>query len=131
MKVNPVNNIPTSSSLPEAWIDWHKQLKSSFGKKQANALFIKAWSRRGSSAANTSDLRSYLSKNGINISKSAWDSVVDKGVDVTDFFGDAFTMGKYVSISLAVITLGGLALIIFNIGRKPAESIGTVIKYAK
>lgn len=125
MKVDPTSNIPTQSSRPEEWIEWHKGLKSNFGKKVANSLFTKAWVLRGTPQSNTGDLREYLSKNGIVISTSAWDKIVDKGSDVTDFFGDVFNIGKYAGIGLAVILVGGIGMLVFNIAKDPNKAVGS------
>ncbi len=57
--------------------------------------------------------------------------MVDAGSDVTDFFGDFFTVGKYLGIGMGVILVGGIAMLIFNIAKEPAKAVGTAIKYAK
>ncbi len=128
MKANPVSSIPSRNSKAEEWIEWHKQLKSNFGKKQANALFVKAWKLRGSNSITTNEMRTYLTKNGINLEKSTLDIVVDKGSDITDYFGDMFNVSKYMGIGLAVVLLGGTSILIFNIAKNPVGTIGAVAK---
>lgn len=130
MKADPTVDIPTVSSKADAWQQWHSELISNFGRKEANSLFLKAWSRRGNSSANTLTLRTYLKGYGINLDESAWDKVVDTGGSVIDFFGDTFKVGKYVGIGLAVIVVGGLGMIVFNIAKAPAQAVGTAVKYA-
>lgn len=122
-KVDVVNSIPTYSATVLDWIEWHKGLKSNFGKKMANSLFLKAWKIRGSSKLNTSELRTYLNTQGIKMDTNAWDKLVDFGGDISDSIGGAFQGGKIVSITLGVILLGGLGLLVFNIARKPNETI--------
>lgn len=124
MKADVTRSIPTFNAKAEQWIGFHKDLKSNFGKKVANSIWVKAWGIRGNSSANTSDLREYLENNGIKIDESAWDSVVDFGGDISDAFGDIFTVGKWVGIGLVVILVGGLGMLVFNIARKPAEFVG-------
>lgn len=131
MKTDITKSIPTVNSKSEAWIQWHKDLKSNFGKKTANSLFVKAWSIRGNPTANTSDLREYLEKQGIKIDKSAYDSLVDTGSGVTDFFGDIFHFSKVGGMVMGAIVIGGVGMIIYNLAKNPAKSIGTTIKYAK
>ena len=46
MKLDPSKNIPNSASSSEEWIQWHKNLKRWFSKKEANAYFIKFWNQR-------------------------------------------------------------------------------------
>ena len=124
IKAKVINSIPPFNSQAEQWIQFHKDLKSNFGKKVANSTWTKAWGIRGNEKANTGDLRDYLGDNNIKISTSAWDDVVDFGSDVTDLFGDAFQVAKWSGIGLAVILVGGIGMLVFNIARRPAESIG-------
>ena len=65
-----------------------------------------------------------MEKQGIKFDKSAWDSVVDAGADITDAFGTAFQVTKYVGIGLAVIVVGGLGMIVYNLAKNPAKSVG-------
>lgn len=123
-KADVVGTIPSYNGKFEEWIQWHKDLKSNFGKKVANSLWVKAWKIRGNSSANTNELRSYMEKQGIKFDKSAWDSVVDAGADITDAFGTAFQVTKYVGIGLAVIVVGGLGMIVYNLAKNPAKSVG-------
>jgi hypothetical protein len=122
-KVDVVNSIPTYNATVLDWIEWHKGLKSNFGKKMANSLFLKAWKIRGSSKLNTGELRSYLSSQGIKLDTNAWDKLVDISGDVSDSIGAAFQGGRIISLTLGVILVGGLGLLVFNIARKPNETI--------
>lgn len=131
MKADITKSIPTVNSKSEAWIQWHKDLKSNFGKKTANSLWVKSWGVRGNPSANTSDLREYLEKQGIKIDKSAYDSLVDTGSGITDFFGDIFHFGKVGGMVLGGILIVGTGMVIYNLAKDPAKSIGTTLKYAK
>ena len=123
-KTDPTTNIPKYNSKSEDWIQWHKDLRQNFGKKIANSLWIKAWRIRGNSSANTSDLRKYLKGEGIKIDEGAWDTVVDFGVGVSDAFGTVFQVTKFVGIGLAVIIVGGVGMIVYNLAKDPAKAIG-------
>ena len=129
MRADPTVDIPTVSTKADGWQEWHTELVSNFGRKEANSLWLKAWGLRGNSSANTLTLRNYLKGYGINLDESAWDKVVDAGGGVTDFFGDVFKTTKFVGIGLAVILVGGLGLVVFNIARRP-ETVGTIAKAA-
>ena len=124
MKAKVLNSIPPFDAQAEQWIQFHKDLKSNFGKKVANSTWVKAWGIRGTGKANTGDLRDYLADNNITINTSKWDAVVDAGSDVTDYFGDLFQVSKYVGIGFAIILVGGVGMLVYNIAKKPAESIG-------
>lgn len=123
-KPSVISSMPGYNSPAENWIQWHRDLKSNFGKKIANGLWLKAWRIRGTSSANTNDLRTYMEKQGVKIDSSAWDKVVDLGADITDAFGDIFQVTKYLGIAIGVIIVGGLGIAIYNIAKRPAESAG-------
>ncbi len=126
--LNPTQNMPTTKTSTEEWVSWHQELKNRYGTKTANQLWVTAWRRFGNNSKNTSNLRSYLKGNGLTIEESAWDSLVDAGDSVSDFFGDIFTVGKYAGIAIAVIAIGGAGMLVFNIARKPAESVAVASK---
>jgi hypothetical protein len=123
-KYDPSQNIPQVSSRADEWISWHKTLKENFGKKIANTLWVKAWSKRGNSKANTGELRNYMASNGVNIDSGAWDKVVDMGSSIGDFIGTGFQAGQYLAIGLGVILVGSLGIALFNLAKKPSESVG-------
>jgi hypothetical protein len=122
-KVNVVDSIPTYNSTTDVWIQWHKELKSNFGKQTANNLWLKAWKIRGNSKLNTSELRSYLSGQGIKLDTNAWDKIVDIGGGIGDMIGNTFQAGQILTIGLGVIIVGGIGMLVFNIARKPNETI--------
>lgn len=127
-----IRNIPSNTSSDVVWISWYDALRKTFGRKKANALFTANWDAQNgfTSDANTSDLRSHLKdKGGIEIAGSTLGEVKDKLIGVGDFFGDAFSIGRYFGIALGVIVVGGLGLFVYNVARKPesAVRIGTAI----
>lgn len=127
---DPSKNIPQINSKADEWISWHQSLKSKFGKKTANALWTKAWSKRGSSSANTSQLRSYMSGNGINIDSSAWDKIVDMGGDIGDFITGGIKLGGYLSVGLIILAAGSAAIAVYNITKK-SDKIAAAINPMK
>lgn len=131
IKVDPSADIPTKSSNESQWIEWHKALNSSFGKKQANALFVKAWRYRGTSSANTLELRNYLKKQGITIDASVFDDIVDIGGGIADTFTGIFNFGKYTTYAVVGIVVIGAGMIVFNLAKSPAQNAGTILKAFK
>lgn len=126
---SPDENVPTKTSRGDDWMNWYDSLKTNFGRKKANELFVKAWRYRGSTSANTSALRDHLEKEGgLKVQGSTLDDLVDMGGDVADFFGDIFVAGKWISIGLATVTAVGLGLLIFNIAKEPGKFAGTAAK---
>lgn len=128
-KVNPLTNIPNRKSDGDEWQLWHEALKDNFGKKQANALFIKAWKKQSDTHASTIDLRKYLAKNGINIEKGILESALDTGGDVFDNIGDFMQVGKYVVYAMVGITVIGLGMIVFNVAKNPIAAAGAAAKF--
>lgn len=123
---NPSKNIPTKTSPSQSWIEWHKDMKGRYGKKQANLLFVKAWELRGGAgtSASTNELREYMSENDVVLDTSTMESVTDATYAGLDSVGEFFTMGKYVSIALGVIVIGGLGMLVFNIAKQPFKAAG-------
>jgi hypothetical protein len=111
--------IPTKSSTADVWIEWHKTLKNSIGKKNANIIWLKAWYMRGGkgSPASTNKLRSYMKQQGIDIETTTLESITDVVSDGIDFIGDGFKMGTYVAIGLLGIAGLGFAIALYNIAK--------------
>lgn len=121
-----IRNIPTNNSSDVVWISWYDALRKQFGKKKANALFTANWDAQNgfNSDANSSDLRTHLKdKGGIEISGGVLGETKDRLLDVGNFFGDYFTVGKYLGIGLAVIVVGGVGLFIYNLAKDPDKAV--------
>jgi hypothetical protein len=130
MKADPTTDIPSKSATAAEWIEWYNELSSSFGKKIANSLWLRAWTQRGSSAANTVDLRAFMNNNGISIpATNIFGTIEDEGKGFVDGIGNLFNTGKYLTFGL--IGIGAVSVIIIAIGiaRHP-QSIATVLKAA-
>lgn len=133
IKVDPSQSIPNQSSSDIEWMNWIDNLKAAYGKKTAKTLFAMAWQKRKSSLANTQQLRTYLrDQYGIAIaSDGLLGPLTDATENILDSIGDLAKGG-----TTAVMVIGGLILLpvvvaLFNIAKAPAESVGTVLKYAK
>lgn len=120
MSFESIRNLPNSNSSDVAWLNWYKDLRSTLGKKNANQLFIQHWEAEDGfgSDANTTYLREELGKYNLKISGGTLGSVADFGKDVSSFFGDLFTTGKWLTIGMGtviVVAVGGLLIqIAFN-----------------
>lgn len=132
MSREAIINIPKNNSSDNVWITWYDALKSTFGRKKANSLFIANWDAQNGSGsdANTTTLRQYLQKQGkLDIKGSFAGEIKDKAFDVGNFLGDYITVGKYLGIGLGVVVLGGLGLFVYNLAKDPdkAVRIGTAV----
>jgi len=120
---------PTKTSLDNEWIAWYEQVENVFGnKKDANYLFVKAWSVRGSDTANTSNLRSFMEKKGVKVSGGIMADYVDGATNMLDSFGSIFKIGTGVSMTIGVIVVLFVILIVWRLSSP--QAVGTVIKYA-
>ena len=122
MKLDPSLSVPTASSKAENWIQWHVDLKKIFGKKKANSLWLYAWSKRGgiNSTANTSSLRSYMDKQGVDITTTSLSEIADVVGNVVEF---GFGVGKIVIIG--TMSLVGLIMlsILIKLFRNPNQRL--------
>lgn len=128
-KQHPViTSMPTKSSSGEAWIEWHKKMKRTLGKKNANLTWVKAWDLRGgkNSNASTNSLRNYMKDEGVEVDKTTLQSVTDFGGDALDFVGGVFNVGKLIFLVVIGVIVGGLALLVWGLLKNPIKSIGAV-----
>lgn len=124
-KPSVITGIPNFGGKSEDWIQWHKDLSSNFGTEIANGLWLKAWRIRGNNGANTNELRTFMEENGVKISESSWDSIVDVGVGLMDSLDSMFTAGKYVGTVLVILILLSVGTIVYKIVKNPAVAVGT------
>ena len=122
MKLDPSLSVPTASSKPENWIQWHVDLKKIFGKKKANSIWLYAWAKRGGikSSANTSSLRDYMDKQGVDISTTKLNEITDVVGNVLDF-----QLGLNKVVIVGVLSLVGLILlgILIKLARNPNQKL--------
>lgn len=128
MAVDPSKTIPTGSSESQDWVQWHKDLKKVFGKKQANSIWTYAWSKRGgiNSQANTTTLSNYMEKQGVDFQRT---SLAEFGEGITDFGSGIASAGKWI----VIIGLGlvGLILIriLLNLTKNPNATVGQAMMF--
>ena len=129
--MNPTKIIPTRTSSSSAWIEWHKTMKSRYGKKQANILFVKAWDKRAGAgtSASTNELREYMKKQEVTLDTSTLESVADTVSSGLDNIGGFFTVGKYFAIGTGIIIVGGLGMLVFNLVKNPNKTASTAANF--
>jgi hypothetical protein len=125
-KTDPTTIIPNAGSNSAAWVEWHKTLLDSFGKKVANAEWLKAWNLRGSTSVSDNTLREYMKKQGITLPATWGQSIEDAGVGVVDEVLGIFHMEKTVGIVVGLVILVPVAILLINLARKP-EKIGAIV----
>jgi hypothetical protein len=120
--IDPSKNIPTVSSNSEVWVQWHKDLKSVFGKKKANSIWVVAWAKRGGidSPANTRSLSNYMEGQGVDISRTTFSEITES---ISDFGSGIFTFGKIALIGGLTVSAIVLLLIMRALLKNPDKSI--------
>lgn len=119
-----IRYIPKMTSSPSDWINWHKLLKNRFGKDQANLLWLKAWQMRAGkgSDASTTDLRTYMEGNGVNLETTALEGLADKMKGLGGFFSSLATgFGIMLTIVIAIPVLI-VIVIIYNAVKNPKQA---------
>lgn len=129
--MNPTLIIPTRTSSSQAWIQWHRAMKSRYGKKQANILFVKGWDNRAGAgtAASTNELREYMKSQGVTLDSTTLESVTDSVSSGLDAVGDFFTMGKYFAVGIGGIVLVGGAILVWNLVKNPIKSASVAANF--
>ena len=125
MALDPSRNIPTGSSESQDWIQWHKDLKKLFPKKQANSIWTYAWSKRGGvdSAANTIALSRYMDKQGVDIQRT---SLAEIGESISDFGNGILSIGKWFTIIGTGIVVLILLRIVIALTKNPNKTVSQV-----
>lgn len=118
-KMNPIKHVPSQNSSGEQWIAWHSAMKRKFGRKVANQYFGMFWHQRGSSAANTRELRKYMDKQGVEIDANAWSEFTDEMADKMDFFSDIMKVGVYTGFAIVGVAVIGAGILIWNVSKNP------------
>ena len=135
--VDLLHNLPSTKWDDNQWIVWHGSVKKEFGKNDANDVFLEAFNaRKGYSGitgsnANTSKLRGYMKKQGVEIgSDGLMSSPKDMFYSATGFMESAFGTGKTIFMVVGIVMFLLVVLFLFNVAKNPGQSVGTAAKYA-
>lgn len=127
MRADPSKYIPTSVDTAEQWIEWHKTLNKWFSLNETNAQWLRFWNQRAGagSEADTHELRSYMSDQGVNITTDMSGAVTDSVMDVVDWFGDTFNWLRGIVIGAVILAIALVAfyIIMGSIHRKSAQQM--------
>lgn len=114
-------NIPGVNSSAAQWVTWHKALKSCVGKKNANQLFVMQYDKVGYDS--TTELRTYMKTQGVDLDKDVADRLVDWGGRTYDWFGGMFEFGTGISMIIILMVVGAMGMLLFQIGRNPDTAV--------
>jgi hypothetical protein len=113
-QLNSIYIPPTKASSDQEWLKWYDEI-SGFGSKKAASAFTKAWAVRGSSKANTNDLRTGMKKHGINIPADGFfGTVEDTALSGFSTFTDFFKMGAIGTAVIGAIIFFVVIIIIYK-----------------
>ena len=142
-----IKNIPTVQSKETEWINWNQGLIGTFGKPAADVLLLNALAKRWQQGVKSTTFIDYLQKQNIpidlNWTEWAKDITTDAGAEllstakkikdigdsVLDTIGSFIGVGKYLVIGLAVVAVGGVAMIVYNIGKNPIGAAQAAAKF--
>tara|TARA_R110000868_G_scaffold150976_2_gene374550 strand:+ start:16593 stop:16997 length:405 start_codon:yes stop_codon:yes gene_type:complete len=129
---NPLlTNLPSQNSGSQTWIQFYNDLNETLGEKRANRDWMVAWAKRGSSSANTSDLRNELKNHNLTIDTSAWDDVVDTAGGIGSFVGGIGSGIKTIGyVSFGIIAFSVIAIVI-GVATNTAEITGSAASALK
>ena len=133
MELKPEDFIPSKTTTADIWISWYKALKSELGQDDANVLFKSVWDARGSSDANTPELREYLAKYKITIKMGAKEAFIDVVSSPFEFFSFAKDIGKsmiYGWIIFIFLIMAVVIYFLFRASNNPGETLGAATKVA-
>ena len=124
--IDVINSRPVQSSQSADWIQWHKALKSRFGKLEANQLWLKAWGFRGTSKSNTGELRSYMKDNGVTLDTNVFGKAKDIQNSVIDTIGGVLKVSTAVTTGIMVLGIVGIGYIIYKVV-SPSDNLTRVV----
>jgi len=130
-----IKYIPSKDSQDVQWITWHGMLVKGFGKERANKAFTVAFAYMASSSAKTNKLRDYGKTFGLNIDTNLLQDasrivgdVKESVGGVFDKIGGVFRTSRNIVIVIVILILAPVFLLLFNVARKPGETIGIAAK---
>ena len=114
--------IPTKASTANDWVVWHRGLKSRFGKKNANLLFLSAFEKRGNIGIVNENMQNYFESQGITLDQTTLNNL--KGIisDTTDFFSDFAKAGMVTTFVVGGILILSVGMLAINIARTAKAS---------
>lgn len=124
-----LRRIPSKTDPDQVWISWHRSLIAELKKDNANYVFLQAWNKRSMNGqkADTSELRRYMSGQGVNLATSWFESGTDffnTGLDgVTSIWSSFAKSFKYAGIFVAIVIL----IVVIAVIRKP-EIVSRIVK---
>lgn len=125
MRKDPSKIIPTSESTGEIWVNWHRSLRKWFSKNEANRHWLRFWQQRAGagSGADTHTVRSYMRKQGVELTTDTWGEFRDAGESVVGWFSDTINMTKIIVVGTIVVGVGLIAIYVINSSRR-GKSVG-------
>lgn len=125
--IKPIDLLPTVNSTYQDWISYHESLKDHYGKNDAKIVFTRTWSERGTSDANTSELREYLESEGIEIDAGFVGGAFDGMLGVGDFISSKFKLGSTIFFVTLVVVIAIVVFALYNVAKDPNKTAGTVM----
>ena len=130
-----IKYIPSLDSPDIQWIAWHKMLSKGYGLERANSAFIVAFAYLAGSGAKTNRLKDYCATQGlkidVNLLRDAGRIIGNAEESIGGVFhriGGIFRTSRTIIIILIILILIPVFMLLFNVARDPAKSIGAAAK---
>ena len=114
--------LPTLRSADIEWMNWMKALDKDFDRATSVSMFLSLWGKRGTTNANTLQLRQFMKdKYNVNLAESIKDKVVDLGGGITDTISGMFGTAKVVTFIVGGVVLVAVGAAIYSIVKNPSN----------
>ena len=118
-------SVPNSSWNCTDWVNYHKELVKSTGKKNANSLWLGAWQSFGntgrSSECKSQDFIEYFKSNGIDLTEGAIEELLYQFKSGAE---TAYNLYKYVMIFVVLLVVILLVVVLVQAAKNPAQFTG-------
>jgi len=114
-------SLPGVNSSAAQWKNWHQALKGCVGKTNANQLFTQQYDKVGYDS--TTELRSYMEAQGVQLDRDALDRLTDTGMGVYNWAGGAFNFASGVGTIVVVMVLGAVGVLLYKMAQDPDTAV--------
>jgi hypothetical protein len=121
--------LPSLSNSSTVWVQYYQELKRNFGAKNAQSIWVYTWTNRGgvNSIANDNYLREKMKDYGVTVDTNGRGQIVDFADSIIDNVESVLKIGRTVLIATLIISVGGIAMLVFNIASQPFKAVDSAL----
>ena len=114
-------NLPGVHSSAAQWKSWHQALRKCVGKENANGLFNMQYDKVGYDS--TTELRTYMKSQGVDLDRDALDRLTDTGMGVYNWVGGMFNFTSGVGMVVVVMIVGAVGVLLYKMAQDPDTAV--------